>query len=170
MPGSRHVSNSDAVSEVVGQILIFGILSTVLILALLGFNVAKEGANERVVEVRADAVAQQVASVVVEASLVAERMPADSLEITSRLSLPGSFDLDGYQIDLDEDQVVVRVRGITVTAALFSAGAPAGLVVCDVSTALSGGEVDVVVTTSTPPASICPNHGGAARAVYIEAA
>ena len=101
MHASPRDSNSEAVSEVVGQILIFGILSTVLILSLLGFNVAREGATEQVVEVRGESVAQRIAGVVVDAALFAETNEAAALRLALPMDLPDDLEGQSYLIDLN---------------------------------------------------------------------
>ena len=167
MHASRPESNSDAVSEVVGQILIFGILSTVLILALLGFNVAREGATDQVVEVRAESIAQRIAGVVVDAALFAETASADDVRLALPMELPGLLEGHGYSIDLNADDVAITVAGTTVDAALFSSSTPADLVVCNQATR-SGGDLLVVVTTDVGSLTDCPNLGAATRAIYLE--
>lgn len=169
MPASPPDSNSDAVSEVIGQILIFGILATVLILALLGFNVAREGAADQVAEVRAESVAQRIAGVVVDGALFAERTQAESIELRLPIDLPDDLEGQSYRITLNADDVTVTVSGTTVEAALFSSGQPADLVVCAMPSRI-GGDLDVRVTSdvgSIDP-SVCPNLGAASRAILLE--
>lgn len=169
MPALLHDSNSDGVSEVVGQILIFGILSTVLILALLGFNVAREGTAEQVAEVRAESIAQRIAGVVVDGALFAEQTDADTIELRLPMELPDDLEGQGYSITLNEDDVTVTTGGTTVAAALFSSGQPTDLVVCAMPARI-GGSLDVRVTSnvgSIDPAD-CPNLGAATRAILLE--
>jgi len=163
MPASQPESNPDAVSEVVGQILIFGILSTVLILSLLSFAAAKDGAEERVVAVRADSVAQRVAGEVVQAALFAESTRADQLTLRSALDLPFDLEGRGYSIDLEPDAVIVRAAPAVAQAPLFASAAPAGVHVCD-QDPIGGGPLDVVVTSipaggPLPAGVTCPDLG-----------
>lgn len=167
MPASPPDSNSDAVSEVVGQILIFGILSTVLILSLLGFNVAREGTADQVVEVRAESLAQRVAGVVVDAALFAETQDADDLRLALPIDLPSDLEGRSYRIDLGEDDVTLTVGAESVSAALFSSSQPADVAVCDQDPRL-GGPLQVVVTTDLASIPSECNPGGASRVIFLE--
>jgi len=175
-PAFRSSIRDDrAVSEVIGHILIFGILSTVLILSLLGFTAAKQGAVDRVVEVRGESVAGRVAGSVVEAALFAEQSAASDLTLRTRLDLPDALEGRSYQVDLDADSVFVTAGGSTLESALFSSGDPADVVVCD-QAPLNGGPMDVVVTTvptgGIAPA-VCSNYvdpGTTVRTVHLEVA
>lgn len=167
MHASPRDSNSEAVSEVVGQILIFGILSTVLILSLLGFNVAREGATEQVVEVRGESVAQRIAGVVVDAALFAETNEAAALRLALPMDLPDDLEGQSYLIDLNGDDVTISVQGQSLQSALFSSGKPADVTVCD-QDPRQGGPLQVVVTTdlASIPSECVP--GGATRVIFLE--
>jgi hypothetical protein len=143
----RH--DDASVSEVVGHILIFGILSMVLILSLVGFNAVKQDTEATAVEARAGMVAQRTATLAVEAALFAEEKPG----VRFQGLLPFPYDLEGHSYSIrleataDRASVVVEVPTILhgpVRAPLFAAQAPGDVVVCD-HAPVSGGPVFLVL-------------------------
>jgi hypothetical protein len=130
------------VSEVLGHVLIFGIVSMLLVSSMLAFNVAQGGARDRVVQLRAESAATRVAGVVVQASIVQERqstLVASAIaNVRFLVDLPDSLEGLAYKVALDPAvgsqaaRVHVTVPGnkADVTAALFSADAPSGISVC----------------------------------------
>ncbi len=146
-PNSNNASD-EAVTEVIGQILTFGILSMVLVLSMVAFNSAKETATERAAILQAEGVAQQVVTLVVEASLFAETHGTDAT-YNRTLALPQEIESGAYEIHLDPaaggvpDRVRVELVRFerTVTAPLFSAGAPSGVDLCDID--IPGGRMAV---------------------------
>lgn len=154
----RLLRDDRAVSEIVGQILMFGILSMVLIMTLFSFNVAKEAAEDRVLDTTAASVAQRVASLVVDTALFAENFEEDQVDIQSRLELPAMLESRQYEIDLDASHVRVTSGDTTQRAPLFSAGSPTIVHVCD-QDPIEGGAVRVYAVADfdydpdDPPAS-----------------
>lgn len=157
MPTSGPASSSEArafpaaqqaVSEVIGQILVFGILSMVLVLSMVAFGVASESAIDRGARLQAEGITQQVASVVVEASLFVEARPAGTTYVR-QLHLPEDLEGSSYTIHLqpalapDPDRIVVEMHGLeqNVTASVFAAGAPANVELCASSAA--GGPIAI---------------------------
>lgn len=139
---SARLGSDDAVSEVVGQILMFGILSMVLILSLLGFSAAKDGAEGRVAALEAESMAQRVAGVYVGASLFAEKHAEDNVQYERRVELPDGIQQRPYTVSVESGILVLRIGSldVEVSASLLSAGAPPDLVVCEQSaTPLPGG-------------------------------
>ncbi|MEA3144258.1 MAG: hypothetical protein QOG31_1582 [Thermoplasmata archaeon] len=129
------------VSEVLGHVLIFGIVSMLLVSSMLAFNIAQQGARDRVVQLRAESAATRVAGVVVQASIVQERQSTTPGAIaTVRFLVDLEQQLEGlsYTVALEAASgptaarvhVTVPSNKVDVTAALFSADAPAGIGVC----------------------------------------
>lgn len=136
-----------AVSEVVGQILMFGILSMVLILSFVSFNVAKDAAEERVVQTTTEALSQRISSLVVDTALFAEKFQDEEVDLISKLDLPDTIEGRQYTIRLTQESVEVTVplTGATDNSTLFSANS-AGLVhICD-QDAIDGGDIYVRIT------------------------
>lgn len=139
-PSRRRPSfaqDESAVSEVVGFIITFGIISGILVLSMVAFVGIQETVGESIVEQRARSASQRVAAVAVDASLFAETYGTET-NFTHRLALPDAFEGRSYSVATEpeggaiEDRVRVQVPslGIDVHAVLFSAGAPADFSVC----------------------------------------
>ena len=170
---SRRPSD-EAVSEVIGQILIFGILSMVLVLSLLSFNIAKDNAEDRIVLATQDAVAQRVAGLVIDSALLAEKFQDQELSLTAQLELDQQIEGRDYTIDLDNDAVRVTVgsTGRTASAPLFSVDSGNLVHVCDAA-AVDGGSIHVRVIHTSDFATVAPDCGAATAAtadffVFIE--
>ncbi len=133
MPASRRHSD-DAVTEVVGQILIFGILSVVLTMSLVSFNVAKHSAEERILASTADAYAQQVADLVIDTAVMTAQFQGSDIDVQAIVDLPDVIQNRPYTVDLDQDAVVFVVdRTTTRQAPLFAAHSVGTVHVCDQS-------------------------------------
>jgi hypothetical protein len=93
------------VSEVVGYILTFTIVATIVLVALLTFNNARAQAETRVREVEAASVAHRVAEAVVQAGLFQGRHTTTFAATSSiALDLPTSLQgRGGYLIELCND-------------------------------------------------------------------
>lgn len=147
----------EAVSEVVGYVLIFGILSMILILSMLAFAAVQDRAESAVVAVEGESLAQRVASSVVNAALFAERHPTDSTYLQP-LDLPADLEGNPYVIRLEPAtasepalvRVVVARLGLDATAPLFSADASSNVQLC--ASTVSGGRIAVQFDLSNP----CP--------------
>lgn len=111
----------------------FAILSMVLILSLLGFGTAKEGAEVRVAALEAESMAQRVAGVYISASLFAETHVDDAVEYERLVVLPDYVQGRSYTVSVQDEQLILDIDalGIQVSTSLLSAGAPPDLVVCD---------------------------------------
>ncbi len=157
MPASRPTSESnrhdDAVSEVVGQILMFGILSMVLILSMLSFNIAKERTEDRVVESTAESIAQRVASLVIETALFAEKFSDQDVDLESRLALPSRIEGRSYTLEIDGDRIHVTVDASVISQPLFSAGSEGLVHVCQ-QDPLPGGSIKIHIEAEDPAAGI----------------
>lgn len=174
MFSSRPEMDTVAVSEVIGQILIFGILSTVLILTLVGFNVAKVSAEERAIDLRAESAAQRVAAVAVQAALFAEENAGREITFSGFVDLPQDLEGRSYFLDLGEDTIdaTVPATGSAVSVRLLRTGVAPDLVVCD-QPEMPGGPVNVrVVTTTANPASCVgfPVLSTPKQVLYLEVA
>lgn len=177
----------EGVTEVVGYLLVFGILSVVLVLSLSAFTVAQEAARGRVVELRAESAAARVAGVVVQVALLAEQQGSGTV-VAFSVDLPGQLEGRDYRVHLDEklpaacttactrpDQVrvVVPAYGLEVTTPVFSAGASPSVTLCP--TEVGGGAILVRVGApadgSRPvPAACQPTAADPAPRVFLEAA
>ena len=165
----------DAVSEVVGQMLMFAILSMVLILSLLGFGAAKDGAEGRVASLEAESLAQRTAGVYISASLFAEKHADDGLQYERRVDLPEVVQQRSYTVSV-QDQILhlsIESLGIEVSASLLSAGAPPGLTVCDQTAApIPGGPLLVKARDYVDPddGALCPNGADGDIILFLESA
>lgn len=141
-------SDEQAVSEVVGYVLIFGILSMILILSMLAFAAVQDRAEAAVVAIEGESIAQRVASAVVNAALFAERHPANASYLQP-IDLPTDLEGNAYVIHLEpasgSQAALVRVDvpglGLDATAPLFSADAAASVQLC--ATSAAGGRMAV---------------------------
>lgn len=169
VPDRRHprrrglLRSDDAVSEVVGQILMFGILSMVLILSLLGFSAAKEGAEGRVAALEAESMAQRVAGVYVGASLFAEKHAEENVQYERRVELPDGIQQRPFTVRVESETLILEIAsiGVEASASLLSAGAPPKLVVCEQTAGLPGGPLLVKArpfdSSSAVDLALCPN-------------
>ena len=144
----------------------FGILSGILILALLAFNVAKEKTEFNVVTLEAESVAQRVAGVVVGAALLYEQY--DIQAYAREVQLPEQFEGRDYTITLAANTVTVAVpsMGVTVTEPLFSVGQIVEL--C--SQTIGGGPLTVRLTDTPGAPDICgePDEDALPYMVHLE--
>lgn len=165
----RH--DDAAVSEVIGYILTLGILSTLLITALLGFGVAKDNTAERAVTVQADALLQEISGSAIQAALFAEDNPDTDLEFTGRIDLPTALEGHPYTIDLDPDQVIIEFSRFpgNVTTPLFQAGAHQGITICD-QDPLPGGPIRLLLRPDThgDVPTGCDDGAGDSLALFLE--
>ncbi len=168
-----HRASDAAVSEVIGQILMFGILSMVLILSLLGFNAAKQGAEDRVAELEADSAAQRVAGVYISASLFSEQNSANSLDYQRLVDLPDRIQQRDYTISIQSESLTLSIptAQVTVTTSLLSAGAAPELVVCNQAN-FAGGPLLVRARDYVPgdELSLCTNRTTESIILYLESA
>jgi type II secretory pathway pseudopilin PulG len=137
------LADRQAVSEVLGFMLIFGIISMILVISMLAFTNAQADAKDRVVGLQAKAAADRVASLVIEASLFAERQGPDS-EFSYLADLPERLEGESYSVRLTSaGEVVVDVdTGEEVTAQLLQAGGGSAAAVC-AGPAVAGGPLFV---------------------------
>ncbi|HUR62060.1 MAG TPA: hypothetical protein VM286_06820 [Candidatus Thermoplasmatota archaeon] len=166
-PSSGRSAHDAGVSEVIGQILIFGIVSVLLVMSMIAFNAAQAGARDRVVALRADSAATRVAGIVVQSSLIAEQQGTSS-KITFLVDLPQQIEGLSYTVRLVPKSatvppvpahvdVVVPALRITATAPLFSADQPTSFDVCPAT--VPGGRV--AVRFDTRSAAIVPSYPSA---------
>jgi hypothetical protein len=146
---TRLARDEQGVSEVIGYILMFGILSIITVFAMLTFATAHAAAQDRVVELRADSAAERVAGIVVTAALFAEAHQNEGT-FERRIDLAPQFEGREYTVSIvrgvgsDPDRIEVMVPGISYTAQapLFSAGSPSGFALC--TSPVPGGIVRVL--------------------------
>ncbi len=165
-----------AVSEVVGQVLIFGILSIALVGALLGFNVAKENATERVIELRADATAQVIELRVREALdlvIMHQATGTDEFNYTFTIDLDDELEGYGFVVNLDADRVQVNVTALPYTAtATIHERSSTLYEICD-GTELSGGPITVRAHRIQDAADVPPGCSSVSideYAIFLESA
>lgn len=142
-------------SEVVGYLLVFGILSALMVLSMVAFGVAQGLARERAVELEAESAAARVAGVVVQTALVAEQ-EGTSVSVTFDIDLPDQLEGADYDVYLeaaatggacttaahaDQVCVVVPALDIAVSAPVFAAAAPVNVKICNSD--VGGGEIAV---------------------------
>jgi hypothetical protein len=168
-PHRALCGDSQAVSEVIGYLLVFGILSMVLVLSMSAFAVGEEAAKERAVTLHAESAAARVAGVVVQTAVLWEQLDGD-VAVAYLVDLPEQLEGADYLVSLvaaagaDPDlvRVVVPRFDIDVTAPVFSAAAPADLQICD-SEAL-GGALNVRI--NAPSSDAVPPCGN--DALFLE--
>lgn len=95
----RH-DGEDGVSEVVGFLLTFGIISAILLVAMLGFNDAQQRAEIRLIEIQGASAAQRVASAAVDLALFAQSNPHDT---SVAIDLPAELQGISYSVFLCRD-------------------------------------------------------------------
>jgi hypothetical protein len=142
--------DSAAVSEVIGFLLTFGILSVMLVMSMYAFGVAAKGAQTQAVELHAESAATRVAGVVVEAAVLVEQQGTTSPTLAYVLDLPDDLEGRSYLVRLeaasgsepDLVRVLVPSLGIDVTAPVFAAAAPANVAIC--TTEVGGGSLTVL--------------------------
>src|SRR5688572_11993673 len=132
-PRARSCLGADAqaVSEVIGFILIFGIISAIMVLGMLAFQSAADDAKERVTELHGQGAADRVAALVVEAALFAESHGSDA-RFAYLVDLPEELEGDPYTVLLDAAAQTVQVdTGVDVLEAqLFQAGGSPTVKIC----------------------------------------
>ena len=143
-PGPRRALRGDGagVSEVIGYLLVFGILSLVLVMSMSAFGVAQEGAKERVVQLRAESAAARVAGVVVQGAILAEKQGSGSA-VAYVVDLPEQLEGLDYTVALENktnsrpDQVRIEVPALTLslTSPVFAAGASSSVDLCSITVA-----------------------------------
>lgn len=178
-------SDGAGVAEVVGYLLVFGILSLVLVLSMSAFGVAQQGAKERVVQLRAESAAARVAGVVVQTSILAEKQGSGAA-VSYLVDLPEQLEGLDYRVALQPkdathaDQVVITVPAIrlTVTSPVFAAGASSSVDLC--ARSIGGGPLHVRINAPAAHLPQSPSHlgvhpqdipvGCAADQIFLEAA
>src|SRR5688572_31294669 len=74
----RARCGDDAVSEVIGFLLTFAIISFILLVSMLAFNNAQARAENRLIEIQGASAAQRVAAAAVDLALFASDHPFDT--------------------------------------------------------------------------------------------
>ena len=100
MPRSGPNCASDAVSEVLGAILTFGITSVIVLVAMLGFDAVQDEAGQRAVGVEALAIADAVAGDMESFGRFLEQHGESVDQYERHLGLPDGFEGSSYTIDL----------------------------------------------------------------------
>ena len=160
-PAACLQSDNAGVSEVIGYVLIFAIVSMLLIGSMLAFNIAQDAARARVIGLRAESAATRVAGVVVQVAIVQERQattPGAQALVSFLVDLPDQLEGQTYKVALEPPvpagctaactqagrvHVTAPATKTDVTAALFSADAPTGIDVCSPATSVTGGALYV---------------------------
>lgn len=153
-PWRRRRPTDAAVSEVLSQIIIFGILAMMLILSLVAFGSAQRAVAARAVDLGAQSAATRVAGVVVQSAVLAEQLGnGTNTNVTYRIDLPRDLEGRSYTVALQggaHEQVWVNVtsQGIAESAGLFAAGAPSSFQVC--TSQVAGGPLYVRFDANPP--------------------
>lgn len=145
-----------AVSEVVGYLLVFAILSMILILSMVAFKEIHDRAEVTVVTVEAESVAQRVASAVVNAALFAEQHASTEITFMQPLDLPTQLEGHSYVVHLDaaagatpaQVRIVIAALALETTAPLFAADASVDVNICTDQS--PGGPVTVQYDSADP--------------------
>lgn len=93
----RLAGDEAGVSEVVGFLLTFGIISAILLVAMLGFNDAQQRAEIRLIEIQGSSAAQRVASAAVDLALFAQENPYNT---SVAIDLPAELQGISYAVAL----------------------------------------------------------------------
>lgn len=159
---ARRALHADetAVSEVIGYILVFAIVSMILLLSMIAFNKVAADARVNVISLRAQSVGTRVASLIVEASLAAEQ-EGTTTSVRFLADLPSDLEGVGYTVYLEPagGGHVERVRvnapavAVDVTSPIFSADAPPTFSIC--ATSAVGGRIYVAFNIDTYPTQNC---------------
>ncbi|MFA5945182.1 MAG: hypothetical protein WC876_12030 [Candidatus Thermoplasmatota archaeon] len=176
--------DSEGVSEVIGYLLTFGILSMVLVLAMSAFSVGQEAAVGRAVELRAESAAARVAGVVVQTAVLAEQQ-GTGISVAYLVDLPQQLEGRDYTVRLERattvdvpadctrgahpDQVCVTVPSLGIDPAIapiFSAGAATDVGVCN--TEAPGGALYVRFYSVPPSGPFSANACGTDQ-LFLEA-
>lgn len=155
--------DSSGVSEVVGFLLTFGILSIMLVMSMYAFDVAAQGAEERAVALHAESAAARVAGVIVEVAVLAEQQGSSDPSMAYVVELPEELESYSYEVKLepasgaDPDRLVVTVDALDleVTAPIFSAAAPTSVNIC--SSSVEGGRIVVLFDNALADHDHLPN-------------
>ena len=163
--------DENAVSEVLGYILSFAILSAVLLVSMLAFNSARAQAEDRVRGIEASSVAHRIAAAIVEVQAFVDGRASGTTtnEIRLILDLPESFENHGYTIGVcDTDaknscvqtpcQANSKICKVVVTSGSVKEGEPL-LGVTAKSSTLSGGPVAVCYVVTVTAASCSQQTG-----------
>lgn len=139
-PPRRTLRRDDrAVQDVIGFILVFGILSVILVLSMLAFNVASGAAKSRAVELRAQSAASRVAGVVVQSALLAEQQGSSNLAVAYRVELPDQLEGAAYTIVLESSSTRTVTDGVTVANIAGLSSATATFTTADLGRTVTGG-------------------------------
>jgi hypothetical protein len=163
----RRARQDDAVSEVIGHLLMLAIITALAAVAVVSFTAAQEQAEARAGAIEAQSAAKRVAAMAVEMALWAEAYGGD--DAAMRFAVPVEERLAGHPATVAlhplETRISVPATAASGSARLFSAGTPAGLVVCDTGPVPAG---SLWLVLGPPPATGCPNHAGQSLALYLE--
>lgn len=167
----RTLGNDDAaVSEVIGFLVTFAIISLVLMLSMMAFAKASADARTNAIDLRAQSVGTRVANLAITAALTAEQHGAGTA-VRFLADLPQQLEGEQYRIYLEPaapgqvERVRVQVPsvGIEVISPLFSADASPTLFICGGAsgTSAAGGRLYISFNTGSYPTQNC---------LFIEAA
>lgn len=152
-----------AVSEVIGFLVTFAIISVVLVLAMLAFAKASSDAKTNAIDLRAQSVGTRVANLAITAALTAEQHGAGTA-VRFLADLPQQLEGESYVIYLEPavagqvERVRVRVPSVNVEviSPLFSADASPTLSLCGASgTSSAGGAVYISFNTGSYATQNC---------------
>jgi hypothetical protein len=155
-----------AVSEVVGYILTFGILSMILIISMMSFNIARESAVDRAVLTTSQSIAERVKAQVFSAAQFAEEFADQQVQLQTNLALPQAIEGRSYTMAITGGDSVVTVprHGYVSTSPLLNVGQGPVVFICE-ATGLPGGSISVFII---PEADIALRCNGAAPPVVSQ--
>ncbi|MHB8634169.1 MAG: hypothetical protein ACYDBQ_09425 [Thermoplasmatota archaeon] len=163
-------NDTEGVSEVLGEVFIFGILSVMMILSLIAFAAAQSAVQVRAVDLTASSAAARVAGVLVQVAVVAERDGNATLgwsNVTYRVDLPSDLQGVAYTVALQPAGVEsvwanATSKGVHESTDLFSAGQPLRFDLA--KSTIGGGPMNVRFDDNVA----CPNHATHKPCLYLE--
>lgn len=122
-PNPRHpramARREEAVSEILGYILMFALSSVILVVSLQSFTSAKQGSEDIVSSVEMRSLADRVSARLLEASKVAQEFPNATYNITLRV--PTTIGGETYRVSTTSTLVTVETLngGTRATASTY---------------------------------------------------
>src|SRR5688572_8560861 len=92
--------SDDAISEIVGFVMIFAIIGSITLVAMLAFGQQRQDVDQRIVELRAASVAERVAVVVADVGRAVDATSGELTRFEREVDLPPSLEGSGYTVRL----------------------------------------------------------------------
>lgn len=159
-PTARTFHSDQAVSEVLGAILTFGITSVIVVVAMVGFNSVKDDAAERTIAVEGLAIANRVAADMADTGRFIERHGGVTTSYEHHLGLPLALEGRGYTVTFEPE----------VTTPPADAHPPRVSIVVQSLNADIYSQVPIPIPTSYEWCAGPDAQGASLRIVYLDAA